>query len=385
METIKRIAVIGATGSVGGAVLDVCARFPRRFRVVALAAASNRDKLLRLARTHGAETLCLTQLASFAEDGYKCLSGTAGLTELASRGDIDHIVFASSGVAAIKALQTALISGKEVSVSNKESIVAAGPWIMPAVQREGQLRPVDSEHSALWQCLRGEPELEVDRVWLTASGGPFIDFPLDELVKVLPQQALNHPVWSMGDKITVDSATLMNKGIECIEAMQLFGLRPDQVGALIHPGSQAHAAALFCDGTMKLLISPADMRLPAAAALAYPRRLELVADGQGYIPPESWSLNFSPIEQERFPCFFLAMEAARRGGAYQALLTGADESAVRAFLNGQIAFTDIYRVVAEVLSRWQGQPPSSLDEAISLVEDGRRMALDICGNRRFFS
>lgn len=383
MNKKKRVAVIGATGSVGGAALDICARFPEYFEVAALAARSNKTKLLRLARQFPAAALCLAENEGFSETGRICLSGAGGLGEIAVNDGVDHVVFASSGVAAVKPLAAALRAGKEVSLSNKESVAAAGPWIMPLVGYNDQLRPMDSEHSALWQCLRGEPEKEIKQVWLTASGGPFKNFSAGQLKRVTPEAALRHPVWKMGAKITVDSATLMNKGIECIEAMQLFGLRCDQVGALIHSASQAHAAVLFSDGTIKMLLSPADMRLPAAAALAYPQRLDLADGDTGFIPPDKWALEFSEIDAVKFPCFALAMEAGRLGGAYPALLVGADEAAVGAFLEKRIGFTDIPRIISEVLSRWSGSVPAGIDEALLLVGTGERMAEELCEKWRY--
>lgn len=375
-----RVAVIGATGSVGGAVLDICKRFPERFEVAALAAQNNKDKLLQLASVHNVKKLCLTEPLSgtFMEDGRKCLTGADALCEIASDPDIDHVVFASSGVSAIKALQTALKENKDVSLANKESIVVAGPWVMPLVKRKDQLRPVDSEHSAIWQCLREDHNREIAKIWLTASGGPFRDHSKKMLEKVTPEETLSHPVWKMGAKITVDSATLMNKGIECIEAMQLFGLPANKVSALIHPKSQVHGAVLFIDGTMKMLLSQPDMRLPAAAALAWPERLDLVSSGLHYIEPERWDLQFREIDGSLFPCFSIAFKAGEMGGPYPSLLVGADEAAVKAFLEGIIPFTAISQVIEETLSKSASDPPETLDEAISLVNAGEKFAWELC-------
>lgn len=378
MAVQKRVAVIGATGSVGGSVLDVCAGYPEHFKVVALAAKSNRDKLVELGRRFGARTLCLADAEDFQANGFECLTGTRGLSKLAAETEADHVVFSSSGTGAAYALLDALATGCEISVSNKEIIVAAGTWIMRRVKRPGQLRPVDSEHSAVWQCIRGEPEREIRKIWLTASGGPFKNFRAEEMKYITPAMALKHPVWSMGAKITVDSATLMNKGLECIEAMRLFGLKREQVGALIHPSSQAHGMALFSDGTMKMLISPADMRIPAAAALAYPGRLDMITSESGFLQPESWRLDFEPVDGNKFPCFKLAMYAAEYGGAYPPLLVGADEAAVAAFLRGKITFTQIAEVIESVLEGWSSPPPKEADEAIALVTEGERLAGEIC-------
>lgn len=386
MSTKKiRVAVIGATGSVGGAVLDICRRFPERFEVVALAAKSNEAKLTELASLHRARTLCLTEprTVSFKAEGYNCLTGTEALSLIASDPDIDHIVFASSGVAAIKALQTALREDKDVSLANKESIVVAGPWVMPLVKRTDQLRPVDSEHSAIWQCIREENKAEIQKIWLTASGGPFRNYTREMLEKVTPEEALAHPVWKMGPKITVDSATLMNKGIECIEAMQLFDLPAEKVSALVHPGSQVHGVVLFYDGTMKLLASSPDMRLPAAAALAWPDRVDLVGSGLDFSDPAKWDLSFREIDGSLFPCFGIACKAGEMGGAYPSLLVGADEAAVRAFIDGMIPFTAIPLIIEETLSGYSSVPPASLDEAVSMVGEGEAAAWRLCKNWRY--
>ena len=387
MSTKKiRVAVIGATGSVGGAVLDICRRFPERFEVVALAAKSNEAKLTELASLHRARTLCLTEprTASFKAEGYNCLTGTEALSLIASDPDIDHIVFASSGVAAIKALQTALREDKDVSLANKESIVVAGPWVMPLVKRTDQLRPVDSEHSAIWQCIREENKAEIQKIWLTASGGPFRNYTREMLEKVTPEEALAHPVWKMGPKITVDSATLMNKGIECIEAMQLFDLPAEKVSALVHPGSQVHGVVLFYDGTMKLLASSPDMRLPAAAALAWPDRVDLVGSGLDFSDPAKWDLSFREIDGSLFPCFGIACKAGEMGGAYPPLLVGADEAAVQSFLEGMIPFTSISKVIEETLAKSASASPETLDEAIELVSTGESIARELCKKWRHY-
>ena len=287
-----RLAITGATGSVGGAVLDICARFPEIFEITALAARRDAKKLAELGRRHGAKILCLTEPdgPAWREEGFVCMTGEAALTEIVLDARVDHAVFASSGITAIKALQAALERGIDVSLANKESIVVGGPWVMPLVKRRGQLRPIDSEHSAVWQCLRDTENAEVSRVWLTASGGPFRSCTAEQMEKVTAAEALNHPV------------TLMNKGIECIEAMQLFGLPAEKVGALVHPKSQIHGVVEFIDGTAKLLLSQADMRLPAAAAIAWPRRLPLEAKG------------FAPVASRRRRDSVAAQASARGEG-----------------------------------------------------------------------
>lgn len=379
-----RVAVIGATGSVGASALDICAKFPNRLKVTALAAKSNAQKLHELAQKFSPKTLCLTepQDSNFNLGSYKCLFGESGLLEIASDPEVDHVVFASSGTAAIKALQEALKADKDVSLANKESIVVAGPWVMPLVRRKDQLRPVDSEHSAIWQCLREDPARDIQEICLTASGGPFRSHTKEQMRAVKAADALKHPVWDMGAKVTIDSSTLMNKGIECIEAAQLFGLPQERVSAVVHPVSQAHGMVLFRDGTLKMLVSPADMRYPCAAALAWPDRLDLISAGMPYFRPQDTNLSFTEIDEERFPCFQIATEAGRRGGAYPALLIGADEAAVDAFLKDEIPYLAIAQVIEEVFAKWQGSAPESLDEAIALVDEGKRAAERACMNWR---
>lgn len=385
MSPAKRVAVIGATGSVGGAALDICARFPERFDVIALAAWSSRDKLTELGRRFGSRALCLAGEPDFHEAGFACFSGARGLSEMLGRLELDHVVFASSGAGAIHALMETAETGREISISNKEMVVAAGEYIIPRIKNTSGLRPIDSEHSAIWQCLRGEPGREVRKIWLTASGGPFRDWSAEDMRPITPEMALRHPVWAMGAKITIDSATMMNKGLECIEAMRLFGLGHAQVGALIHPSSQAHGMALFSDGTMKMLIAPADMRIPCAAALAYPDRLDIADTETGWLPPEEWDMSFAPVDEDRFPCFKLAMYAAEYGGGYPALLVGADEAAVRAFLQGRLGFTQIPEVIDSALGGWQGSAPQCAGDAIALIDEGERLAGEACakwGNGR---
>ena len=380
----KRVAVIGATGSVGGSVLDICDRFPGRFRVMALAARSNSEKLLNLAKRFGAKYSCLDSATpetagAFREAGAVLECGVDALSSIAESGDVDHVVFASSGTDAITALQRAIAAGKEVSLANKESIVVAGPWVMPLIRRRDQIRPLDSEHSAIWQCLRGEPAKSPTRITLTASGGPFLDFTREQMARITPEDALGHPVWSMGRKITVDSATLMNKGIECIEAMQLFGLSHDRVNAVIHPGSYIHGMVEFCDATLKFLAYKPDMRIPAACALGWPERLPLSDAGIFTVPRRGdWSLEFREPDTARFPCLSLAIEAARLGGAYPPLLIGADEAAVCAFLGGRIPFLSISNIIESALERYSGPNPENVEDAVALIETGRVNAERLC-------
>ena len=353
---MMNVAVIGATGSVGSSVLAVCEAWPEKIRVVGLAANRRSQKLQALA-----EKFSVRKVYAFEE------TGEAGLEELATMPEAEHVVFASSGTGAIKALCSALKAEKTVSLANKESIVVGGPWVMPLVKKPEQLRPVDSEHNAIWQCLHGERKEFIRKIYLTASGGPFRNFTPEQLKTVTPEMALRHPVWDMGAKITIDSATLMNKGIELIEAMYLFGLKDTQVDALISPGSFVHGLVEFEDGSVKMLAAEPDMKLPAGACMFWPER---------YFPAESFrrpeflkhEVRFYEPDAERFPAIRIAREVMRKKGAYPALLVGADESAVDMFLKGRIGFTDIAGLIEEVLSTSDVCEPKSLDDAIGYIE-----------------
>lgn len=383
------VAVIGATGSVGSSVLDICRRFPERFRVVALSAAGNYKAMSLLVREFQPELVsmasvqALDKLGSLLEKSgdMALLSGPEGLSEIVDFPALDHVVFAASGTGTLHSLVRALERGLDVSLANKESLVVGGPWVMPKVCRENQLRPVDSEHSAVWECLRGEKLSEIVRIGLTASGGPFRTFSLEDLESVTPSMALKHPTWSMGSKITIDSATLMNKGLEILEAMYLFKVPLERIEAVIHPGSLVHGYAAFRDGTVKMALGKPDMRIPAALALGFPERLPVFPPQWPPTADDGWTLEFSKIDEIRFPCLHLARLAGERLGPYPALLVGADEVAVDAFLKERIRFTEIPVLIEEVMSSYSGMSPKSLDEAIALIKWGRDRALECLRSR----
>lgn len=376
-QPAQTVAVIGATGSVGSAALDVCRAFKDRFKITALAAAKNADKLFDLCVEFGAKRASLMECSNedrkkFADRGVDLNCGKDGLKAIVDSAD--HIVFASSGTDAIHALRYAADANKDISLANKESIVASGAFIMPHIKRADQLRPVDSEHSAIWQALRGEPTSSVSAIYLTASGGPFREMPIEQMKSIAPKDALRHPTWKMGAKITVDSATLMNKGIECIEASQLFSLPPKKVRAIIHPDSLVHGMILFLDTTIKMIVSPADMRLPCAAALAHPHRLDLEFAGYPSIDLDGASLAFFEPDRSRFRCLAIAEDVMHRGGAYPPVMIGADEAAVAAFLDGRISFLQIADVIDETLASFSGSSPKDIDESIELIAIGQRVA-----------
>ena len=356
------LGVIGATGSVGSSVMSVCSAWPDKIHVEALAANKRSEKLLSLA-----EKFKVKKIFPYEE------FGDEGLEKISSDENINHVVFSSSGTKAIKSLCTALKSGKNVSLANKESIVVAGKYVMPLIKNSEQLRPVDSEHNAIWQCLHGEDKNFVKKIYLTASGGPFRNFNHEDLKKVTPEMALNHPVWNMGAKITIDSATLINKGIELIEAMILFGLNEEQVDALISPGSFVHGLVEFDDGSVKMLAAEPDMKLPAASSLFWPERF---FPCPSFKKPEYklHEIKFEVPDSKRFPAMKISREVMKVKGAYPAVLIGADEVAFDLFLKGRISFVDITNLIEETLNAWKIPDHKNLDEAIECVSEAKILA-----------
>ena len=359
------LGVIGATGSVGSSVMSVCEAHPDKIHVEALAAKQKSEKLLSLAKKFNVK-----KIFAYEEDGEE------GLEKLVRDEKINHVVFSSSGTDAIKSLCSALKENKTVSLANKESIVVAGRWVMPLVKNPEQLRPVDSEHNAIWQCLHGENKNFVRKIFLTASGGPFRNFSYEELKRVTPEMALKHPVWNMGAKITIDSATLMNKGIELIEAMILFGLKETQVDALVSPGSFVHGLVEFEDGSVKLLAAEPDMKLPAASCLFWSERFFPSPD---FKRPEYnlREIKFYEPDEKKFPAIRIARDVMKKKGAYPAVLVGADEAAVNLFLERKILFTDISALVEETLSAWTLPETENLDEMIQYIEIARNKAEEL--------
>jgi 1-deoxy-D-xylulose-5-phosphate reductoisomerase len=344
----KRVAILGSTGSIGTQALDVIARFPERFQVVGLAAGKNVDLLREQAQRFGCG------LTTSARDG------AAGLYEVAVESDPEVVLAATDGAVAFDAVFAAVERGIDVAVANKELIVAAGELLMAAAKRSGaQILPVDSEHSAIFQCLVGEDRASVARILLTASGGPFLRKSRDEMKSAGLEAALAHPTWRMGHKNTIDSATLMNKGLEVIEASRLFGIDGERIGVVVHPQSIVHGFVIFSDGSVKAQLAPPDMRVPIGYALAYPQRLTWSPFGPGGVPLRaigamtadraSLVYDFEPPDTERFPCLRLAYEALERGGTAPAVLSAANEVAVTAFIEGRIRFGEISRIVESVL------------------------------------
>lgn len=345
-EEKKRLAVLGSTGSLGHQAIDVVRAFPHLFQVVGLAAGNNIDLLTSQVNEFKPDYVyCSNGEIDFSDSGCEHLS----LEDIAGNPRIDTVVIATSGKAALEATLTAVKAGKTVILGNKESLVMAGEIITEEAKKSGaDILPIDGEHSAIWQCLRGEPE-SVSQLILTASGGPFRKYSPVQLKEVTVEQALGHPTWLMGNKITIDSATLMNKGLEVIEAHWLFNIPIDNIRVIIHPQSIIHSMVEFVDGSVKAQISYPDMRLPIQYALTYPERLP-----NPILPVLDWNnfkdLTFEQPDYDKFPCFRLAIEAGKKGGTYPAVLCAADETAVELFLAGKIRFTDIPGLVEQALS-----------------------------------
>lgn len=384
MTSPIRVAVVGCTGSVGRSVVDVCRIYRDRFALTGMAARDNAEGLERLANEFSPSKVVLrdrSKLRSISlPSGTVGLHGDEGLIDMVCSEEVDHVAFVSSGTEAIPALLAALKAGKTVSLANKESIVVSGSWVLP-YSKPGQIRPLDSEHNAIWQCLFGERLDYIDHVALTASGGPFRLTALDRLSSVTPEMAVSHPVWSMGQKISVDSATMINKGIEIIEAMRLFSLPHQKVSAYIHPGSSAHGFVRFIDGNIKMLIAPPDMRMSAMTALAYPDRLPLAPLSLDNIDMDGAVFSFDVPEKDRYPGYYTALEVAKAGGSYPTVLVGADEIAVSAFLKGRIGFMDIPRIISEVIDSFSGNSAYSLEEELDILQWSRDIADSLCSNR----
>jgi len=369
----KRLAILGSTGSIGRQALEVVRSLRDSFEVVALAAGSN-------------TSLLAGQIAEFRprlvswRDGAEPPAGdfeTLTPLEIAAHPDVDIVVLAMPGGAGLEPTLEAVRSGKRLALANKESLVSAGEIIMSEAARSGALiTPVDSEHSAIWQCLNGEAS-QPSRLILTASGGPFRGYAKAQLEKVTPQQALAHPSWSMGRKVTVDSATLMNKGLEIIEAHWLFNMPYDQIEVIIHPQSIVHSMVEFADGSIKAQLSHPDMRLPIQYALTYPQRLPGRLRRLNW--PELASLQFTPPDSGTFPCLRLARQAGEKGGSYPAVLCAADEAAVALFLEGRIRFTDIPTLVEKALEEHKGISSPGIEVIQEVIAWSRQLVLKTAG------
>jgi 1-deoxy-D-xylulose-5-phosphate reductoisomerase len=379
---MKRIAILGSTGSIGRSTLSVVESFPDRFQVVTLAAGRNlelafeqaqrwRPRVISVAAESHAQNL-KTRLKASGIAGIEVLHGAAGTVRVATHAEVDFVVSAIVGVAGLDATYEAVRAGKTVGLANKECLVAAGELITAEARRQGKpLLPIDSEHNAVHQCLRGGRMDEVRRIWLTASGGPFLNTPISKFADVTVEQALNHPTWKMGNRITIDSATLMNKGFEVIEACRLFNLPPEQISVIVHPQSTIHSLVEFVDGSILAQLSVTDMRLPILYALTYPDR---IASEMNFGLNDLRHLDFCPPDMEKFPCLRLAYEAARTGGGKTVALNAADEVAVSAFLDGSIRFQEIPVLIEDVVSETPVGKLESIKEVLGVDQKARTLA-----------
>ena len=367
---MKRLAILGSTGSIGQSALAVVSAHPARLAVVALAAGDNAERLAEQTRTF--KPVIVGMGTALAADRLRSALGAAvpdvvtgedGLIAVATHPAVDVVICASSGTTALRAVLAAIDAGKTIALANKEVLVMAGELVMAAARRTGAtILPVDSEHNAIHQCLHARPLEEVRRLILTASGGPFRGWTDEELKRVDPALALKHPTWQMGRKITIDSATLMNKGLEVIEARWLFDVEAERIDVLVHPQSIVHSMVEFCDGSVIAQLGVTDMRLPIQYACSYPERwdaqlpsLDLVKAGR---------LEFCHPDRERFPCLELAYRALRTGGTLPCVLNAANEIAVEVFLNGSLPFTDIAHVIARTMEAHRPMPVTALDSVL---------------------
>lgn len=381
MVGVKRLAILGATGSIGTSALEFVSRRPGDFQVVSLAAARSVERLAELSRRWRPEVIAVLDRAA-AEELKRLLPpelagrvtyGSQGYIAAATQAGADMVLSAMVGAAGLVPTFAAVEAGIDVALANKETLVAGGEPVTRAAAASGAaILPVDSEHSAIFQALRGGRREEVRCLWLTASGGPFWEMSTSELAQVTPDQALAHPNWSMGPKITVDSATLMNKGLEVIEAHWLFGVPLERVEVVIHPQSVVHSLVEFVDGSLLAQLSVPDMRIPIACALAHPRRLDW--DPPRLDPRRMGQLTFAPPDLARFPALALAYAAGREGGTAPAVLNAANETAVEAFLAGELDFPGITACVEAVLAQHRGGPAESVAAVLEADRWARQAA-----------
>jgi 1-deoxy-D-xylulose-5-phosphate reductoisomerase len=371
-ERASNVAILGSTGSIGCSTLEVVAASRGRLRAVALAAHRSLAQLVEQARTHRPRWVIATDVERAAAFDWselppetERLSGGEQLERIAAHDEVDIVVAAIVGSAGLRSTWAALEAGKTVALANKETLVVAGPLAMRlAAERGAEILPVDSEHSAVFQAIAAGRREDVRRVILTASGGPFRRHTAEQLRSVTVEEALAHPTWNMGPKITVDSATMMNKALEIIEARWLFDLSADQIDVVVHPQSVVHSMVEFRDGSVVAQLSPPDMKLPIQYALSYPRRWEGPAARLDL--SRAVQLTFEPPDEERFPALALGREAARRGGTTGAVLNAANEAAVAGFLAGQLSFTEIVPACRSVLEHHHFDPHPTLEQLLQL-------------------
>jgi 1-deoxy-D-xylulose-5-phosphate reductoisomerase len=379
---MRRIAILGSTGSIGRSTLSVAESYPDRFSIVALAAGKNIEAAFEQAcRWHPRVISMATEAdadilrSRLKKDGLidiEVVYGAAGTVRVATHPESDFVVSAIVGVAGLEATYEAVKAGKILGLANKECLVAAGELITAEARKQGKpLLPIDSEHNAVHQCLRGGRMNEVERVWLTASGGPFLNTPASKFAEITVEQALNHPTWKMGKRITIDSATLMNKGFEVIEACRLFHMPAEKVEVIVHPQSTIHSMVEFVDGSILAQFSVTDMRLPILYALTYPERIQ---SDMRYPVSNLRHLDFCPPDLKKFPCLRLAYEAVEAGGTKTVALNAADEVAVAAFLEGNIRFDEIPRIIEDTLNATNPGKLESIPKVLEADAEARQWA-----------
>ncbi len=387
---MRHLAILGSTGSIGQSTLRIVESYPERFAVASLAAGRNLDtvfeqcrrwrpRVVSLADESLAETL-RQRLRTAGISGMEVVYGPAGTIHAATLPEVDFVVSAIVGVAGLEATYAAIQAGKTIGIANKECLVAAGEILIEEARRKKvMLLPIDSEHNAIHQCMRGGLPQEVRSIWLTASGGPFRDMPLQQFAGITVEQALRHPTWVMGQRITIDSATMLNKGLEIIEACRLFDLPPSAVHVTVHPQSTIHSLVEFVDGSILAQLSVTDMRLPILYALTYPER---VPSDLTFNMRSLAELDFSPPDFDRFPCLRLAYEAAELGGEHCIALNASDEIAVEAFLAKRIPFLAIPRTIEQVLQQTPRRHPATVAEVLDADARARVTARELLANGR---
>ena len=374
---MKKIAILGSTGSIGTQALDICRRHPDLYRVTALTARGSKEKLFEQVREFRPEMAGLTEgisAAEIPEDLKFCrwMSGKEALKAAAAEVDAEAVLVSIVGIAGLQSVMDAIGAGRQVLLANKEALVTGGCLVMEAARQSGKpILPVDSEHSAIFQCLQGAGPNRAERIWLTASGGPFRTWDRDRIRRATREEALRHPNWSMGAKITVDSASMVNKGLEIMEARWLFDMPEDRIQVVVHPESIVHSAVVFRDGAVIAQLGAPDMRVPIGYAMSYPRRMETAVAAPDIF--RLGKLTFEPPDEDKFPALRLARETLRAGGAASTVFNGANEEAVAQFLRGEIPFGGIVERIEEALDRIGNRRADSLEE----IFEADRMAREI--------
>ncbi len=382
-----RLAVLGATGSIGDSTLKVAEKNPDRLEISAIAANKNWRKLLEIAEKFNVCHIGIYDADAYAEakasglfSGKKLYCGLEGLTEIATLPEADMVVAAVVGTTALKPTLAAIEAGKDIALANKELLVMAGKFVMEAAKRKGvRMLPLDSEHNAIFQCLHGERRCDVAKLLITASGGMFRDYTYEQMLQIKPADALKHPNWNMGPKVTIDSSTLANKGLEVIEAKWLFDVTPDQIQVVVHRQSYVHSMVQFVDGSILAHISPPSMTFAISHSILYPERGNMVCEPLDF--SKALSMDFAPPDTARFPCLRHAYGALRAGGTATTAFNAANEVAVAEFIKGRIRWVDIASVVGETLSAFNPIEPMNLDDVLASDAMARTRASEIIKNR----